>query len=377
MKQEQLDRLADQIVCDSLQITGGERVMIDLTGDADDLAEAVMERIAAVGGVAQVRIQSQRLNRALITQADKNLFAQWAKWECERQEACDAYLSIKAEENIYELADVPKEKYDLYRQHYLQPLTISMAGMKKWLLIRYPTYGMAQLAKLSFTELTSRYFQSCTLPYGRLRERAKPLIDLLQRTEKVRIVGPQTDLQFSIAGMSSFLCDGRYNLPDGELFTAPLLDSVEGQISFNIPTSYLGMPFEQVRLRFSKGKVIEAEGNDREGLQRILETDAGSSRVGEFGIGLNPVIDRPMNNLLFDEKMAGSIHLALGHAYEMADNGNRSAVHWDLVLCQSAAYGGGELWFDGQLIRKDGRFVLRELRELDEWHMEDGIWLES
>lgn len=377
MKQEQITRLARQIIQQSLQIKAGERVIIDLTGNADDLAEAVIEQIAAVGGTAQLRINSQRLNRGLIMQGDAAQFAQWAEWECARQAACDAYIGIKAEENIYETADLASEQYALYVQHYLQPLAISMASMKKWLLLRYPTYGMAQLAKMSLAELTSRYYHACTLPYARLRKRAEPLLELLARTDRVRIVGPQTNLSFSIRGIPSFLCDGRYNLPDGEVFTAPLPDTVDGEILFNVPSTYLGIPFERVWLRFAKGKVTEADASDRASLLRILDTDPGAACVGEFGIGLNPVIDRPMNNLLFDEKMAGSVHLALGQAYEMADNGNRSSIHWDLVLSQTAADGGGELWFDDQLIRKDGRFVLPALQALNDWHRGDGVWHES
>ncbi|MBO8162736.1 MAG: aminopeptidase [Brevibacillus sp.] len=374
MKSEQLGVLAERIVCHSLALLPGERVLIEMTGEADALVETLIEQVYQVGAVPHLRINSIRHLRKLIAGCSEEQLRQLANWESERQKECEAYIGIKAEENQYEMSDLPKEKYDLYLKHYLQPLTMTMATMKKWLLLRYPTYGMAQLARISLPELSERFYRACTLDYGKLAERVEPLIDLLKRTERVRIVGEHTDLQFSIKGMPAFLCDGRYNLPDGELFTAPLLDSAEGEILFNVAASYLGMTFEKVRLRFEAGRVVEADASDRERLWQILQTDEGATRLGEFGIGLNPYVNAPMNNLSFDEKMAGSIHLALGHAYDMADNGNRSSIHWDLVLCQTAEQGGGELWFDDQLIRKDGRFVPPELRPLDHWHREDERW---
>jgi aminopeptidase len=194
----------------------------------------------------------------------------------------------------------------------------------------------------------------------------KALNDLMSRTDQVHLKGPGTDLRFSIKGIGARSCGGSRNIPDGEVFSCPVKDSVEGHIQYNAPTVYLGQSFDQVRLAFRKGRITEATANHTRRLNEILDSDAGARYIGEFAIGFNREIKEPMRDILFDEKIAGSFHFTPGQAYEgIADNGNRSQVHWDLVNIQRPDYGGGEIWFDGVLIRKDGKFLLPELKPLN------------
>jgi aminopeptidase len=188
----------------------------------------------------------------------------------------------------------------------------------------------------------------------------------MNQTDKVHIKGPGTDLRFSIKGIPAISCAGEHNVPDGECFTAPVKDSVEGYIQFNAETLYHGTVFNDIRLEFEKGKVVKATGSDDSKINKILDSDEGARYIGEFAIAFNPYITEPMKDILFDEKIAGSFHFTPGNAYDMADNGNRSDVHWDMVLIQRPDYGGGEMWFDDVLIRKEGEFILPELKGLNQ-----------
>ena len=193
----------------------------------------------------------------------------------------------------------------------------------------------------------------------------KPLAALMNDTDRVRIVGPGTDLSFSIRGISTVACSGAHNIPDGEVFTCPVRDSVQGHVQFKAPTIYQGTALDSLRLAFKNGRVVDATGNNTTRINEILDTDDGARFIGEFALGFNPFILEPMRDILFDEKIAGSFHFTPGQAYEEADNGNRSQVHWDLVCIQRPDYGGGEIYFDDKLVRKDGTFVLDELKALN------------
>jgi len=362
---DEFKRIADTVVSHSLRLRPGEKVVVKVRGDAAELTESLIARIYEAGAVPFLQTTDVEELKWLLAGASEEQIRQWAEHDLGLVEAMDAYIGIHSEANTFEMEDADRTRYGYYVKHYLQPLTMTMASKPKWVLLRYPTPGMAQLAGIGTSKLRQIYASSCLMDYGGLQEKAEPLRKLLGRTSRIRIVSPGTDLSFSVQGMPSFLCDGRYNLPDGELFTAPVTGSAEGRITFNVPTSCMGKTFDSVALTFRQGKVTEWSADDTEALGGILKTDEGASRPGEFGIGLNPHIRQPMRSLLFDEKMAGSIHLALGQAYEMADNGNTSGIHWDLVLCQLEAYGGGELYFDDILIRKNGYFVVPELVPLN------------
>ena len=225
---------------------------------------------------------------------------------------------------------------------------------------------MAQLAGMSTEQFEDFYFKVCTLDYAKMAEAEKPLKDRMERSDRVRIVGPSdTNLEFSVKGIPAIQCDGDRNIPDGEVFTAPVRDSVNGVIHFNAGTVYQGKSFDDVRLVFENGKIIDATSSDTKSLNEILDTDEGARYIGEFSLGFNPHIHKVLRDILFDEKIAGSLHFTPGRAYEEADNGNRSKIHWDLVLIQTPEFGGGEIYFDDELIRKDGRFVPDYLQGLN------------
>jgi aminopeptidase len=281
-----------------------------------------------------------------------------------------AYIAIRAGANATEMADVPRDRMQDYMEYYVKPVHLELRVKKtKWCVLRYPNAAMAQLASQSTESFENFYFDVCNLDYEKMSHAMTPLVQLLNRTDHVRITAPGTDLTFSIKDIPAVKCDGKFNIPDGEVFTAPIKNSVNGTISYNSPSVYMGTSFENVSFTFEDGKIIEATANNSQRLNEILDTDDGARYIGEFSLGFNPYILHPMKDILFDEKIAGSLHFTPGQAYEEADNGNRSAVHWDLVLIQRPEYGGGEVYFDDVLIRKDGIFVHSELLHLNPEHL--------
>jgi aminopeptidase len=278
----------------------------------------------------------------------------------------DAYIGIRGAANSSELSDVSAEQLDLYQQHWWKPVTDVRVNHSKWVVLRYPTPSMAQSAKMSTAAFEDFYFTVCTADYARMERDQQPLKQLMEQTDTVRIVGPGTDLSFSIKDIPVVPCNGRRNIPDGEVFTAPVRDSVNGTIAYNTPSLYQGTVFDGIRFEFANGRIVKADcRNQPTRLNAILDSDEGARFVGEWSLGCNNHIRQPMLDTLFDEKIGGSLHLTPGQAYGTADNGNRSRVHWDLVLIQTPEYGGGEIYFDGRLIRKDGRFLPDDLQPLD------------
>ncbi|MHA1747378.1 MAG: aminopeptidase [Promethearchaeota archaeon] len=279
----------------------------------------------------------------------------------------DAFIGIIAFMNISELSDLPRDKINNILKYYMQPVHLEQKNeYTRSVLLRWPTAAMAQRADMSTEAFEDFYFNACIIDYTKLEKMMEPIVVLMQKTDKVRIVGPvDTDISFSINGMPKNKNAGRHNIPDGEISTEPIRNSVEDRIKFNVPSNYYGTTFENICLDFKNGKVINAICSETDKFNRIINIDDGARYVGEFAFGLNPFITKPMKDIIFDEKIIGSIHLALGNAYNKCDNGNRSAIHWDLILMQTQGMGGGEIYFDGTLIRKDGKFVLEELEKLN------------
>lgn len=366
MRDPRIGRLAKQLISYSAELQPGERLLIELTGLEIPLAKALIKEAYAVGGRPYVSIKDQELLGEQLRGANEALLADIARWEGERMSAMSAYIGIRAGRNAAELASVPAEKMDLYQRIWWEPVHSQMrVPNTRWCVLRYPNHAMAQLANKSLEAYEDFYFDVCTLDYARMSEAMNPLVERMEAADEVRIVGPGTDLRFSIKGMPAVKCAGKRNIPDGEVYTAPLRESVEGTITYNTPSLYQGVSFEGVSFKFEQGKIVSARANNQERLERILNTDAGARYVGEFSLGVNPFIKEPMKDTLFDEKIHGSLHFTPGNAYKSCDNGNRSAIHWDLVCIQRPEYGGGSIYFDGELIRRDGRFVVPELAQLD------------
>jgi len=268
--------------------------------------------------------------------------------------------------NTSEMSDVPEDRVSLYTRLVVRPVHLDYrVNHTKWVVLRYPTPSMAQLANMSTEQFEDFFYRVCTFDYGRMTAAMTPLAERMRRTDRVHIKGPGTDLRFSIKDIGVVPCEGRRNLPDGECFTAPVRDSVEGTIAYNTPSLYLGTTYDQLQFTFEGGRIVRATGTPQAKLDALFDTDEGARYIGEFSLGFNPFVLHPMKDTLFDEKIAGSLHFTPGQAYTIADNGNRSQIHWDLVLIQRPEYGGGEIWFDGELVRKDGRFVVPELEGLN------------
>ena len=351
----------------SCRVTGGDRVYIHYTGESTrQLAKELVREVYAAGGIPFVHYTDPQLQRAWLMECTKEQLELMAQVDALEMSRMDCYIGIRGSGNVSELSDVPAERMALYEQYYSTPVHHDIRVPKtRWVVLRYPNDAMAQLSGTSTEDFEDFYFRVCNLDYSRMAEAMKPLVELMERTDRVRLTGPGTDLAFSIRGIPAIPCAGECNIPDGEVYTAPVRESVNGTISYNTPSVYQGFTYEKIRLTFENGKIVKAEANDTERINQVFDTDEGARYVGEFAIGVNPHILKPMKDTLFDEKIMGSIHFTPGNCYEEAKNGNRSSIHWDLVLIQRPEYGGGEIWFDGRLIRKDGRFVLPELECLN------------
>lgn len=363
---ERFIKLAHNLINYSCSLKAGERVLIASNGFAAlPLVRALIKEAYRVGAYPYVDVHSNIIQRELLLGATKEQYEPLAKIDGKKMDMMDAYIGIGCNDNTAELADVPSEKIQLYGSVYSKHVHNDIRLKKKWVVLRYPNASLAQSAGTSLEAFEDFYFKVCNLDYSKMSKAMDKLVERMNRTDKVRIVGKGTDLSFSIKGIPAIKCDGEMNIPDGEVYTAPVKDSVNGTISYNTPTEYDGSSFDNVTLEFKDGKIVRAEASDTKRANEIFDTDEGARYVGEFAIGVNPYITKAMKNILFDEKIRGSIHFTPGNAYDDADNGNRSAVHWDLVLIQTEEYGGGEIYFDDELIRKDGLFVTEDLKCLN------------
>ncbi|MGL4426127.1 MAG: aminopeptidase [Cetobacterium sp.] len=364
---QRIEILAKNLVNYSCRVKNGEKVLIETVGeDTKSLVKALVKEVYAAGGHPFVSIKDQSVTREILKGMTKEQAELMAKYELERMKDMDAYIAIRAAENAAELSDIESEKLKIYTDYFMKPVhTGERVNNTKWVVLRYPNNSMAQLANTSLESFENFYYNVCNLDYSKMSKAMDSLTNLLDRTDKVRILSPGTDISFSIKDIPSVKCCGLRNIPDGEVYSAPIKDSVNGVITYNTPSVYQGTTFENITFKFEDGKIVEATSNNTDRLNEILDTDDGSRYIGEFAIGVNPYILKPMKDTLFDEKIAGSIHFTPGQAYKLADNQNRSAVHWDLVLIQRADFGGGEIWFDDVLIRKDGIFVIEELEILN------------
>ncbi len=357
-------QLAEGLTGFSTALKKGERVLIDAFDVPDAMVIALVRATRQRGAHPYVQIHRARVTRELALGAEEAQFAPHAAVELARMQKMDAYIALRGSDNIFEASDVPASRVQLISR-IMKPVQDHRVGKTKWVVLRWPTAAMAQQAAMSTEAFEDFYFKVCTLDYARLTPGMKALGDLMARTDRVHIKGPGTDLRFSIKGIGAQPCGGLRNIPDGEVFSCPVKDSVEGQVQYNAPTVYLGSSFDNIRLAFKQGKIVEATSNNTKRLNEILDSDAGARYIGEFAIGFNPHILSPMRDILFDEKIAGSFHFTPGQAYEDVGNGNKSQVHWDMVCIQRPEYGGGEIWFDGKLIRKDGLFVPKALHKLN------------
>lgn len=368
MHDPRIETLANLLLDHSCELKAGEKVLIE----AIDLPEphlvcALVEGAAKRGAIPVVTWKSQEVQRALYRNATAESMQLNAKFEGVRMRDMQAYIGVRGSHNSSQFSDVPPEKMDLYQQHWWAEVHGKIRVPEtKWVVLRYPTDSFAQSANMSTSAFEDFYYSVCTADYAAMAKAQAPLVKRMEAADKVRITAPGTELEFSIKGIPTIPCNGDRNIPDGEVFTAPVRDSINGVIKFNTSSRYQGAVFSDITFEFAQGKIVKATSNDTPRLNQILDSDEGARYCGEWSLGTNNRVRHPMLDTLFDEKIGGSFHLTPGKAYDEADNGNRSRIHWDLVLIQRPDYGGGEIYFDGELLRKDGFFVPADLQGLNE-----------
>src|ERR1700730_13879447 len=367
MHDARFDKLANLLVEYSTSLKRNETVLIESFDAPDEMTIALIRAVRKPGAVPFVKIQRARVNRELALAASDRQLSVAARHELSRMKKMDAYIGLRGSNNITELSDVAAERMQLIAKK-MRPVQDQRVKKTKWVVLRWPTPSMAQLAGMSTEAFEDFYFEYWRLDYRKLQPAMKALKALMERTDRVEIKGTGTDVRFSIKGIPAVICGGDRNIPDGEVFSCPVKNSVQGCVTFNAPSIYQSTGFDGIRLEFRGGKIVDATSNQTEKLNKILDSDAGARYLGEFSLGFNPHVLQPMRDILFDEKIAGSFHLTPGQAYEEADNGNRSQVHWDMVSIQRSDYGGGEIYFDGKLIRRDGEFLPTQLRSLNRSH---------
>lgn len=365
MKDPRYEELAKVLTRHSTKLQKGDNVLVDAFDVPDEMVLALVQAIRERKAIPFVQIHRARISRALALAASEESLDTASELDLAKMQKMQAYIALRGSHNINEQSDVPESKMSLIAGK-MRPVQDYRINHTRWVVLRWPTPAMAQLAKMSTEAFEDFYFKVCTLDYSKMAPGMKALKALMEKTDRVEIRGPGTDLRFSIKGIGAVACGGDRNIPDGEVFSCPQKNSVEGFVTFNTPTIYQGQAFDGIRLSLSGGKIVGAEsGAQTKKLNEILDSDEGARFIGEFSLGFNPFILHPMRDILFDEKIAGSFHFTPGQAYATAGNGNASRIHWDMVCIQRKDYGGGEVWFDGKLIRKDGLFVPPALKKLN------------
>lgn len=360
MKDKRNTVLAGNLVNYSCRLKKGEIIYVEIKGkETLELGKEIIRQATEIGAIPFWYYNDESLARHWVKNASDDQLAKQAELHLELMKQASAYIGLRGSDNPFDLSDIDQSQMDRFNSVFYKPVHLEERVKRtKWVVLRYPNNAMAQLAQTSQEAFEDFYYDVCCLDYAKMSKAMDGLKALVEATDKVRIVAPGTDLTFSIKGINTIKCDGLRNIPDGEVYTAPVKDSVNGTISYNTPSLYQGTVYNNISFTFENGKIVKAtcEGlTDK--LNKILDTDEGARYVGEFAIGVNPFILHPMKDTLFDEKIAGSIHFTPGQCYDEAYNGNQSSIHWDLVLIQRTDYGGGELWFDDKLVRKDGVFT--------------------
>lgn len=367
MKDSRIEKLARNLLNHSINLKKEENILIEIIGmDAIPLGKELIKQAENIGAYPQFNIIDYEIMREILLNCSEEQIKIYAKHELKRMKDMNAYIGIRASNNTAELSGIPKEKMELYNKYYTLPVHLEeRVKNTKWCILRYPNSSMAQMSNMNTEEFEDFYFNVCTLDYEKMSKAMDNLVELMNRTKNVHIVGEGTNLTFSIEGIPAEKYMGTFNIPDGEVATAPVKNSINGYITYNTETRYNGILFNNIRFEFENGKIVKATSNKTKELNEILDTDEGSRYIGEFALGLNPYIERPIGDTLFDEKIKGSFHLTPGDSLEESNNGNNSSIHWDIVNIQTKEYGGGEIWFDDVLVRKDGVFVIDELKSLN------------
>lgn len=368
MVDPRVTRLAELLCSHSTQLTSEDSVLIHCFDIPEEATAELVKAAQARGAKVHVKLESTKIQRQLLLGMTPENAELAAGIDLHEMKQMTAYIALRGADNVMEGSDVPAATRALWQKVYSHPVHMQQrVPHTKWVVLRWPSPSMAQQSGTSTALFEDFYFDVCTLDYGKMEEAAKPLLDLMSRTDRVELKGPGTDFSFSIKDVGAVSCHGKRNIPDGECFSAPVKESANGVVQYNTVSLYQGTEFKDIRFVVKDGKIVEATaGDNTDKLNQILDTDEGARYFGEWSLGYNPYVLHPMKDTLFDEKITGSFHLTPGGSYPPpGGNGNVSAIHWDIVCIQRPEYGGGEVWFDGVLIRKDGLFVIPELEGLN------------
>lgn len=357
--------LASKLVNYSCKVKAGEKVLITYSDTPTSFIELLIEEIGKAGAIAVPFRMDKVIKRRLLLNTKEEGFRYFREIIEPVMKSMDAVILIGGSLNDFEFSDIPGDTMANYSKLYVESIHFKIRCQKKWVLLRYPTPSFAQSSGQSSEKFYEFFFNVCTLDYSKLNEKMTPLKKLMESTDKVHIITPTTDLTFSIKNMPAIKCSGECNIPDGEIYSAPLKNSVNGHIQFNVPAIDNGVEFNNIKLTFKDGKIVDFDCNNNDAFREILDTDDGSRYLGEFAFGLNPYCVSPLKDILFDEKMSSSIHLAIGSSYEDCYNGNTSAVHLDLILSLRENKGGGKIYFDDALIYENGKFIYPNLVDLN------------
>jgi len=357
----------------SIDVQPGETVLIHCTVDTVPMAAAMIAEVYKRGGYPFVNYVNEELQAALSDGADRRQAERLMKLRMWHATDMDCIIHLNVPRSLYAVSSTPKERQkelEKWNLEIQEELGLNWErSVVKPCVMTFPTYLTANNGHMSLIEYTDLYYKACTADYPAIGAALERLSSYMNDISEVHLLGVGTDLRFSVKGMKMLVSAGDRNMPDGEGYCSPVIDSAEGVISYNIPSFYRGTLYENVVFELSKGKIVKAESNYTDRINEVLDMDEGARCIGEFAIAVNPHIVKPSGTILFDEKMTGSIHFTPGREIWKAGNGNRSIVHWDLVYCQLPQYGGGEMLFDGTLVRKDGRFVVPELECLNPEHL--------
>ncbi len=363
---KRLETLSNTIVNYSINVKENDRVLIQYESTkCNPLVKCLIKDIYKSGGIPSVKYIDNELSNLILENTNSKAIDHIVKMKTYEVDNYDCFIRICYTENEYESKNITSDiRKELGSKS--QEIDDIRINKRRWVLLNYPSLVDAYKAHMKYDEFYDYALDVMNVNYKSLSEKIKPLKELMEKTDKVRIVGPGTDLTFSIKNLPAIPCCGTANIPDGELYTAPVKTSVNGVITYNTPSPYHGNIFNNIKLEFKDGKIIKCTSSDNNDLlEEIFNTDEGARYVGEFSLGFNPKVLKPMGDILYDEKIMGSLHFTPGRCYEDCDNGNVSSIHWDLVLIQRKDYGGGEVYFDDVLIRKDGIFVLPQLEQLN------------
>lgn len=349
-------KLGELLVKDAVSVKKGERVMIAMIEpEAFPLAKGVYEAVVKAGGFPQVQMLSEEFKHSLLRYGNDEQISWIPEIESYGMDWADVYIALRGAHNLGELSDIPNDK--AVKQQTAMGVISSMRWEKtRWTLIRIPTEAFAVEAGCDLDSLLDMFFNACFIDFESERNKWEALSRRLAKGKIVHIKTPDTDLSFSTEGMYWNLSLGGTNIPDGEICTAPLTQTIDGYIHFEHPGVLGGRLIPDITLRWEKGKLVSATSSKEEDYLKSIVSTPGADTIGEFAVGINSAMDRFCNDILFDEKIYGTMHIALGRAYPECGGTNQSAIHWDII--KDTRLPGSKITIDGEPFLVDGEFIL-------------------